>query len=291
VYKKFHHCIMSMYRSITGHYHGNSCNAEVISDSELLDRYDAMNPSTLLRVARLLLLGRLAIKAPTELMTLLVDMSSSNSGWPASVLSDLKWLTISESFARCAELDLAGWIQCIVEKPKFFKQGVTKFARCKYANMYDSKDPATKVPASACSYECNLCDSTFGTLQQFSLHMFKKHGVKNVMRLYVDGHTHCPVCLRLFWTRARLLNHIRYRSKICKYNLCMRGKICSEAEASIQDAAAAQANVALYRRGRRNHFAEEPVLQLHGPLLPVLPSPEMRKSCHHHVGFGQNYFC
>jgi hypothetical protein len=174
---------MSMYRSITGHYHGNICNAGVISDSELLDRYDAMNPSTPLRVARLLLLGRLAIKAPAELLTLLVDMGSSNLGWPASVRSDLKWLTISESFARCGGLDLAGWIRCILGKPKFFKQGVTKFARCKYANIYESKDPATIVPASASSYECNMCDSSFGTLQQFSLHMFKKHGVKIVTRL------------------------------------------------------------------------------------------------------------
>ena len=178
-----------MYRSITGLHHGNSYDTEVISDSDLIDKYDVISPSTLLRVARLLLLGRLALKAPDELMTLLVDMGSSNIGWPASVLSDLKWLTISESFAGCAGHDLSGWIQCVAEKPILFKQGVTKFARCKFANMYDRTDPVAKVATSACNYDCNMCDSSFETLQQFSLHMFKKHDVKHVMRLYINNHT------------------------------------------------------------------------------------------------------
>jgi len=289
VYKKFHHCIMTMYRCITGHYHGNASGAEVISDSDLLDRFCLMNPSTLLRVARLLLLGRLALKAPDELMSLLVDMGASSCGWPASVLGDLRWLTLSEVFAECARYSMTEWIKLIVDNPKAFKRGVAKFSREKLANMYESKDPLDVVPASGCSYECNMCVASFGTLQQFSLHVFKKHGVRNVMRLYINDHTHCPVCLRLFWTRPRLLNHIRYKSKICKYNLYMRGMICSEEEASRQDAAAALANVVLYRRCRRNHFAEEPVLQLKGPLLPIVPSPGMHTSCHHNLGRGQNY--
>ena len=61
----------------------------------------------------------------------------------------------------------------------------------------------------------------------------------------------------------------------------MRGTLCSEEEASQYDTEAAQANVALHKRGRRNHFAEEPVLQLQGPLLPVLASPGMIISSHH----------
>ena len=142
---------------------------------------------------------------------------------------------------------------------------------------------------SALTFDCNMCEASYCTLQQYSLHMFKKHGVKNVMRLYIHGHTHCPVCLRLFWTRPRLLNHIKYTSKICKYNLYMRGTVSSEEEATQQDAEAAKANVTLYQRGRRSHYAEEPVLQLQGPLLPILASPGMTLSSHHRLGFGQNY--
>ena len=93
------------------------------------------------------------------------------------------------------------------------------------------------------------------------------------MRLYIKNHVHCTVCLQHFWSRARLLNHIRYRSKICKYNLILRGTVSEESEALDYDLEAASANVALYRRGRRNHHAEEPVVQLEGPLQPVLALP------------------
>ena len=43
-----------------------------------------------------------------------------------------------------------------------------------------------------------------------------------------------------------------------------------EDTACAQDAACASDCVALYRRGRRRHFAEDPVVQLAGPLLPLI---------------------
>ena len=116
--------------------------------------------------------------------------------------------------------------------------------------------------------------------------MFKSHGI---IRLYIDGHIHCPVCLKLFWTRARLLNHLKYRSKVCKLNLVLRGTRVSEDEARIQDSAVAEDNASLYNRGRRNHFACDPVLQLCGPVHPIILPDELNIGCHHRLGFGHNY--
>jgi hypothetical protein len=65
--------------------------------------------------------------------------------------------------------------------------------------------------------------------------------------------------------------------------------VCDEATANEQDAVAAIANAALYKRGRRSHFAENPVMQLYGPLMPVLVMPAVSNSSHHVSGFGQNY--
>ena len=58
--------------------------------------------------------------------------------------------------------------------------------------------------------------------QAHCLHSFSKHGFKSLLRKYVLL-THCLVCLREFHTRENCLNHIRYRSKICRSNLLMRG--------------------------------------------------------------------
>ncbi len=46
---------------------------------------------------------------------------------------------------------------------------------------------------------CDMCPLKFSSDQSLALHRFKAHGVKNIMRQYVDG-THCPVCLRQFWS-------------------------------------------------------------------------------------------
>ena len=196
---------------------------------------------------------------------------------------------MSESFSKCAHFDVHEWIKFISDNPKSFKRGVSRYARTPLANVYDNElDPKHVVPVSHCVHACNMCDASFSTLQQFNLHVFKKHGVKNIMRLYINEHTHCSVCLKQFWSRPRLLNHIRYKSKVCKYNLILRGTLVSEEEATRQDVASASVRVALHKGGRRRHFAEDPVLQLQGPWLPIVPSPGMVISKPHRLGRGHN---
>ena len=120
--------------------------------------------------------------------------------------------------------------------------------------------------------------------------MFKKHGVKNIWRQYVGYHVHCPVCLKLFWSRERVLNHIRYRSKVCKHNLLLRGPIISEEDALIIDKAEALGHIKLAHSGRKRCAAVEPVLRLHGPLLPTILNPGTVTSGHHQLGRGHNYY-
>ena len=86
------------------------------------------------------------------------------------------------------------------------------------------------------------------------------------------------------------LNHIRYRSKICKYNLYIRGTVVDEETASLHDVEWANDCVALYRRGRRRHYAEDPVVQLAGPLLPIISQDDRVCYSKHRLGFGHNYF-
>merc|ERR1712238_278432 len=68
----------------------------------------------------------------------------------------------------------------------------------------------------------------FATKHGLALHMFEAHGYKRPVRRWVDT-THCPACMREFWTRARVQEHIS-KSPSCVSRLSLRAVI-SEKEA------------------------------------------------------------
>ena len=136
--------------------------------------------------------------------------------------------------------------------------------------------------------DCSECGACFNTLQKLSLHLFKKHGIRNLWRRYVHEHTHCPVCLRSFWIRERLINHIRYRSVVCKHNVIFRGFRCTEDEACEVDESVKLEHVQLQKAGKRRHATCEPAIRLSGPLAPVLLPDNIKPSEHHALGHGQN---
>ena len=90
-------------------------------------------------------------------------------------------------------------------------------------------------------------------------------------------------------TRERLINHIRYKSVICKHNIILRGFACTEEEATTIDESLRIVHKQLQSRGRRRHFVDEPVIGLVGPLLPILIPDGVRLSNHHVLGFGHNH--
>ena len=76
---------------------------------------------------------------------------------------------------------------------------------------------------------------------------------------------------------------------MCQNQLQMRGPILTEAQAIAIDQSQAAMNVHLYRQGQRRHKATSPVIQIQGPLLPIM-LPEGQESNHHALGRGHNYF-
>ena len=116
---------------------------------------------------------------------------------------------------------------------------------------------------------CDVCPLSFQSQQALALHKFKAHGVKNPIRQYVDG-VHCPVRLKLFWSRERVINHLRYRSKVCLW----------VDESNLLDEQEHGANVQLSRRGQRSHCANIPAVQMLGPLLHVFALPGTESATH-----------
>ena len=63
-----------------------------------------------------------------------------------------------------------------------------------------------------------------------------------------------------------------------EHNLCLWGFKCDEDEASLIDSELLEAHKKLQSSGRRRHHAEEAVIRLSGPLLPIIVPEDVRKA-------------
>jgi hypothetical protein len=99
----------------------------VSSDEELLLQYELMHPRVILRISRLTLFSRLACKAPSQLVNLLCDMSSLDSGWARSVISDFSWLSLCEDFPSLGDMGFGACFDYAKSNAKVFKRLVRKF--------------------------------------------------------------------------------------------------------------------------------------------------------------------
>ena len=99
---------------------------------------------------------------------------------------------------------------------KTFFKGVRLFCRSPFANLVMDAHSTPTAKASP-DIRCDLCNATFDSSQQLGIHRFNVHSVKPEWGRFADS-THCIVCLREFHTKERVLNHIRYRSVVCRTN-------------------------------------------------------------------------
>ena len=119
---------------------------------------------------------------------------------------------------------------------------------------------------------CHMFGHAESTTQKLKLHMFRKHCIKDIIRLYVDS-THCPVCLKQFSERECLLNHVKRGRTPCKQQLLLRGPRLTHEEADAIDLDLRQHFCILQRQGLRRHAKTMPCMQLRGPRLPTLYGP------------------
>ena len=162
------------------------------------------------------------------------------------------------------------------------------YLKSPFANLSVSWDNDKTVLPLGRHLLCDQCPLQFSSDQAVALHKFKAHGLKNQMRLFVEG-SHCPACFKQFWTRERIANHIRYRSHVCRHNILLRGPCLSVEQADQLDIEERGAHAGLQRKGKRRHSAELPVVRLHGPLRTVFALPGC-DSEHHELGVGHNFW-
>lgn len=277
---------MSCHRMATGEY-WKSGDTKILSNDSLLDKYSLPSPGTLIRVSRLTLLSRIYIKKPSCILVLFKKLLSQNnpSGWTGEIISDFRWLLLGKAIDGAETVN--DCLSFLEDRPKDFGRIVKKYSHQKFANLdaYQA-EPSLHAPVMELC-PCITCGKTFPNKQTLSLHMFKVHNQKDPCRLYLPkGTLHCPVCLVFFHSRERVLNHVRYRSQICRSNLVYMPKM-TENEADEIDHELACANRELIHQGKRRHTADRPAIQMAGPIkLHIQPS---HPSPHHPLGRGHRY--
>ena len=136
---------------------------------------------------------------------------------------------------------------------------------------------------------CQCCNSMFNNWQSCSVHMWKVHNHSHVIKQY--GHaTHCAVCMVEFHSRPRIINHLLYRSHICRYNLLLGPPLISPCALKQLELDAAQCVRAARAAGLHRHKAVLPAFRLQGPLINVIPIDSDKHSKHHVFGIGRQYY-
>ena len=263
-----------MYRDALGEFHTPCSVNAMVSDDDILFNNSLMYPYTFIRMNRLFLFVRISRKNPPFVCTLLQRATASEGSWIACLLQDLRWLAVSDHFSACGSFTIENWMGYFQTHPKSAK-AIQRFCASPWANISTHRANINVVGLNH-THSCGLCPYKCDSNQQLELHQFKHHGVKNPIRLFVDG-TRCPICLKEFWQREVYLNHVKRGRTPCRRQLVMRGPVLTVAQADEIDLALKPFYCKQSRRGLRRHAVEKPCIRVAGPkqllkLGPVHPN-------------------
>ena len=283
--------ILVMYRYIVGegYDHENSMHSSK-TNSDIIHENGFLSPVSIIRRLRTMLFVRITLKAVEHLSSIALSMQHVPKSWANCVLEDLKLLSSFsgvDTLKRGASFTkLEQWQALVLEVGKGFYKCVAEACRHPLCNVVF--DNPAQIPSTR-PYLCDTCPSTFASHQSLCVHQCKAHGIKNICRRYVGSEIHCVVCMKLFWNRERVVNHVRYRSKICRDWHFQFPPYYTQGQADEFDDAEAKPNRDLHHVGSRRHKASRPCIQLAGPLVPIVVT-DGTFSKHHPLGRGHQYF-
>ena len=217
-----------------------------------------------------------------------IATSGTVKTWANTIYNDLKWLSFFPQFTARKDWSFEQWCTAVIGEERAFKKNVVRTCRLPLANVVTQLATTESQAAAGRHFECNVCSKMFASKQKCSLHQFKVHGSKCIERRYVVDDS-CPICLVKFWSRTRVLNHLKFRSKICRESLLIRPPLISEEDAVILDEAEKVDVAARAKKGLKPAYASKPCVQMFGPLVQVVSDPST-VSGHHPLGRGRNYF-
>lgn len=212
------------------------------SNDEMISRYRLPNLSQRLSMARLSYAVRLWSVGPESLRDLLyVDYTTSNTSWWHYLQMDLQWcqelcgdrfpvedLSI-ETLEKSWKLHPSVWKRAI--KGAYRKAilqevtaadvrarhtEITKILTSHGAVIEGEIDGGLPQPDA---HQCPECPRSFTTIQGLTAHRRFAHGYKAPESQFVTSAV-CPQCLRFFWSKARVRQHLAYVPRSGQPNPC-----------------------------------------------------------------------
>lgn len=253
-----------------------------IRDQEIWRRAQQCSTPDLLRAMRLRHFRRVAASAPAFLKGLLQLLAHREDSWAATIQQDL--LCLSEACAsepvgsKAASLpppdtDPQAWEHFALAQPEAWSTLIAKHILGKL------HVPAPSPPAveEAMDIPCPSCSMVFASIAARNSHTARSHGYRNPVRARI--HTeHCTCCMLHFWSRERVLYHVRKSKRCLAYHMSYVPAMRRE-EADALDAQSSAAQTANLRSGLQPRFAHLPCVRAAGPrtrdaALLLAPHPE-----------------
>ena len=211
---------------------------------EVFRRGQQSDPRVRLAVDRLLYAQRLWEFGPAELQHLLHrEQALCKESWIDGLQADLSWLANLEQDKRPSidVHDLSAlfdfWQSGSPEWARRVKQGFRRHQRQEHmmqrmhrfhgqfvrtlqtcATLLGPDQASTEVGVA--NLAC-FCGRQFTTPQGLAAHQRRVHQIGALERHLIDGPT-CPSCLKFFWCRQRLYQHLAYVSRRTGINACFQ---------------------------------------------------------------------
>ena len=221
-YTKVHSAIMGVYRPIAGVQYDGAWP----SDDYVVKTCGVMAPFVMLRLQKLMLLGRIIHKEHFKILMLLAASVRHQKSWLAFIFRDLEWLArSSQKLAECRNNSPQQWIlfvhACGMNTFREICISVCTDWQNNIKEQWQSGSQAAH-PIGALEAHVCFCGLTFPSVQALAVHNSAAHGIKRNIRKRIDS-LHCCACMQHFGTRERVVAHIAEKSKRCRlfYNSCM----------------------------------------------------------------------
>ena len=257
------------------------------SDSDICKRAGLLHPAVLLRYLRVCTAIRLAVRAPRTFWQHMFLARHVKRSWIDAVLCDLRWL--QELGGAFAIFDTSSFVDLMV-----LAQNPLAAMRCLQKDCMTDKAveaglralpilPPKRaavalvlavpvvVPVQDCPtvHCCDECVYTCESSKQLAAHKRIKHFHRHPVNKCIDT-PWCSVCGILTHHRAGLMRHVQDSSRICQFNLLMRGECVSDEAAAALEAEAASCRLQNIHAGRGKHHVKQAAVRVYGPWQPVM---------------------